>query len=350
MARSTNMIVPELLRFEGHRQLQENIDVFNGASGGAILLESKPSELALSGGDYRHKVKFARPTDLDLHVDEADPTTADTAAALAQARGASVFQSRRALGSYTRDEVIRGAATPEEFTTALAALIEEERVLAIRNVLVGAAVAAIDSMDTPSADYHILDVSTGKATSTPKVTATFAYLNRLFGKMRDAREKIRAVLMPGAALTDLIADGLDPNSVGSVLAFYQNVPNVAQLAGRTLMSADISSLYTESTSSYYDLVNILGLAAGALQATIVQIDDVTVQEIIDKKVKSWLVRQDYDIEIAIQGMRYSSTALDASELKNPTDAELATAASWEEDLSDHRECGIVKGIFNSENL
>lgn len=349
MARSTGMVIPELMTFEGLRAIQEKIDIFNEGSNGTIILNSEPAALA-AGGDYQHKVKFARPSSLDIHVDEANPGSGDSFADLVQARGARVFQSRRGGAQYTRDEIVRGVATPEEYTIALAQLFAEERLLQIRNALVGAAVAAIDSMDTPSADYHILDVSTGKATSTPKVTVTFAYLNQLFGKMRDAREKIRGVLMPGAALTDLIANGLDASSVGSVLPFYMAVPNSPQLGGRTVMSADIASLYTVSTSSYYDLVNVLGLAAGALQATIVKEDAVSVQEILTDKVKHWVVRQDYDVAYSIQGMRWGDTALDSSETINPTDAELATASMWEEDLSDHRECGIVKGVFNSESL
>ena len=32
---------------------------------------------------------------------------------------------------------------------------------------------------------------------------------------------------------------------------------------------------------------------------------------------------------------------------NPTDTELATAANWDEDLEDHRDCPIVLGSFNA---
>ncbi len=49
----------------------------------------------------------------------------------------------------------------------------------------------------------------------------------------------------------------------------------------------------------------------------------------------------FDVEYEVYGMKWG-VATD-----NPTDAQIATAANWDEDYDDHRQFKIVKGIFNA---
>jgi len=340
MSRSTNMVIPEVVQFEGVRQFMEKVDVFNAASGGAITLDYSPAYLNAIGGDYRKPIRFARPSGLDAHVDEADPATADTPATFAQAKGATVHQARRAYGKWTRDEVTRGAATAAQWSEAVAAFVADYKLEAIRNNLLGAAVAAIDSMDMPSANYHVIDATPGQA-SGAKAKFTFARLNTLLNKMGDARESITTLVFHSAVLADLIADGLSNYVVDSV-AGAMVIKDAPMAMGRNIMVIDASQLYNELTSSYYTQYYVLGLGEGALQATIVS-EDAPIEKVeTDKKVTYWTLRQDYDVEFAIQGMKWVT-----GNGTNPTDAELATAANWDEDLSDHRECRIVKGVYNA---
>ncbi|MCE5325315.1 MAG: major capsid protein, partial [Planctomycetaceae bacterium] len=53
------------------------------------------------------------------------------------------------------------------------------------------------------------------------------------------------------------------------------------------------------------------------------------------------VREDFDVQYEVYGMKWASAT------DNPTDAELATAANWDEDYQDHRQLKVVKGIFNA---
>jgi hypothetical protein len=319
----------------------EKVDVFNAATGGAIRLEYDRDWLAAAGGDHVLPVVFARPSGVDAHVDEADPASADTPASLSQAQGATVHQSRRAYLKWTRDEVFRGAMTPEQYSVAVGEFIADYKLLALRDNLLGIGAAAVDSMDTPSADYHVLNVARGK-TAGAKVKFSFGYLNTLLGKMGDAREEIVAVVMHSAVFNDLVADGLS-NYVIDTVAGAMIVRGVAQAMGRTLVVVDSATLYTELTSNYYTEYAVLGLGRGALTARIVSEDAVSLQAFDDKKVKYWTARQDYDVEYAVGGMKWTAAGTDV----NPTDAELATAARWDEFLCDHRECKIVKGVFNA---
>ena len=339
MARSTNMVIPEVVHFDGVRVFQEKIDVFNEASGGAITLSYDPGYLDAMGGDYEKPVRFARPSGLDAHQDEADPTTADTPATFAQAKGAEVLQTRRAYGKWTRDEVTRGIANGADWTTAITGFIADYKLEALRNNLLASGVAAIDSMDTPSANYHVVDGTLGKVTGA-KVKFTFARMSTLLNKMGDARQNIKTLVFHSSVLADLITDGL-ANYVVDTVAGAMIIKDAPFAMGRRIMVIDSSKLYTELDSDYYTQYNVLGLAEGALNATIVK-EDAPIEKVeTDKKVTYWTLRQDYDVKFSVQGMKWVVGTI------NPTDAELATAASWDEDLSDHRECGIVKGIYNA---
>jgi len=340
------MIIPEVTQAEGIRVFQEKVDLFNAASRGAITLGYDPSFLAQFGGDYIEPVVFARPSGGDRHTDEADPTGASTAAAITQAKGATVLQSRHDYYSWNRDEVMRGKMTPEQYSLAIGDFIANDKILALRNNIVAAGVAAIDSMDTTdgstaSLDIHILDVARGKAGGA-KVKFTFARLNTLLGKLADAREDIVTILMPSPVLVDLIADGLTNYAFDSV-AGLMVAKDVPQAMGRTLIVADVPALTSALTSSYYTEYAVLGLGVGALQARIMSEDPIDNTVVTTTKVKSYTVRQDYDVEYAVQAMKWQTVKTHI----NPTDTELATAARWDEFYGDHREAKLVKGIFNA---
>jgi len=104
MARSSNMIVPELLYNEGIRELKERMEILTSASRGTVTLSYDSAFLAQFGGDFTEPFVFARPSGGVQHSDEADPTNAVTAAAIAQAQGSTVNQTNFAYYGWTRDE------------------------------------------------------------------------------------------------------------------------------------------------------------------------------------------------------------------------------------------------------
>ena len=257
------------------------------------------------------------------------------------AKGATVFQTNRAYGQWTRDEVLRGAATPAQWSVNVATQIADQKLLALRNNLLGMGVATIDSMDTPSANYHIIDDSRGKIAGA-RAPFTFVRMNALLAKMGDARENIKAFAFHSSVLKDLIKDGLSTYGFDSVAGMLIKKDEPLAM-GRTLIVVDSSALYSALTSSYYTEYYVLGLAEGALQATIIADDEPVEKTVITTKVKTYQIRQDYDVDYSVQGMQWITPGTNI----NPTDAELLTAARWDEYLSDHRECGIVKGIYNT---
>lgn len=347
MARSTNLIVPEVATAESIRRFSDNVNTFNAAVGNCIQLSYDTAFLNANGGDFKKPMQLAMPSSVDTHADEADPDTADTAATIAHKQGSWPNQARRALLAYTRDELTRGKFSQADYSLAIGQFIADAKLKALRDVCIGAIAAAIDSADTTdgstaSANIHILDVARGKAAGA-RVKLTYPYLHQTMAKMGDAIEKIRLFVMHSANFYDLVQDNIANYKIDSV-AGAMLVSGVPAAMGRQILVVDSTSLYTVATSTYYTKYSVLGLGAGAVRAVIVSEDQVDQDTIITNKVKKWVFRQDYDVRFEIEGMKWTTTTP-----VNPTDAELLTAGSWDENYSDHRAFPAVKGIFNSSS-
>ena len=341
MARSSNLVIPEVTEAASLRRLVERIDLFNAGSNNTMTLSVDEGLLnRIGGGDHIEPIQLTRPSGIDAHVDEADPASADSAVTIAQAKGASVFQSRRAYIAHTRDEVMRGKFTPEQYSQAIGEMIADDRFVSIRERLIAIGVASIDSMDTPAANAHILDVSIGKAAgAAAEITA--ARLNTLLAKMGDAREDISTFVMHSSVFRDLVGDSITNYKVDRVAGttLHSDVPAAF---GRSIIVVDDASLTSALTSTYYDEYYTLGLGANQLNAKIISFDPISTFQDDSLKVVRWTTRQDYDVEFSVGGMKWVTAGTNV----NPTDAELATAARWDEYLSDHRECKCVKLVSN----
>ncbi len=341
MARNTSgtAIIPEITQAEGLRAFVEKMDILTDASGGAVQLTFDTEWLAANGGDFVEPVVFSQPSGGVRHSDEANPATGVTPTAISQAKGATVFQTNYAYYSWTRDMERRGKMTPQQYSIALGRILANDKFVKLRNNVVAAGVAAIDSMDTPSANYHIVDDTAGYGEGAP-VNFSHIYVNELLSKMRDAREDIVTFLMPAAIFHDLAKDSAATYKVDKV-AGANIVEGIVAAQGRRILVADIPALITTNSSGYYTHYQVLGLGVGALSARVIGEDPITMTTVTDDEVFSWTFRQDFDTEFAVQGMAWDLSPV------NPTDAELATAGNWGEFLDDHRQCKIVKGVFNS---
>lgn len=346
MARSTNLIVPEILEQEMLRQSAEKLDMFNEASLGTIVLADQPAYQALNGGDEHKTVRIKRPASLVTAMDLTAPTGTASTVALAQGSGLGVvWKGKIGPATYTDDEVLQGAKTPEDYSVAVAELFASERLLKIRNLALAAASAAIDSADTTdgstsSANIHIKDVSAGKV-SVARGKATRNNINLTLAKMGDARDRIRTIVMRSEVEADLFTEALSSTFSALETAAGQLLRVGDQaLFGKRILVADAAGLRSALTSSYYTAFSTLGLGVGAIKATIVHSGPVEVQRVVTTEVPYTLVRQDFSVLFQIAGMKWVTTTV-------PTDALLATAASWDEDYEDHRDFPIVKLVSNA---
>ena len=342
MARSTNLIIPEITEAAGLRRLLEKIDVFNAASNGTMLLEFDESLLdRIGGGDHIEPIQLTRPSGVDTHVDESDPTSSVSPVRLVQAKGATVFQKRKGYMDVSDDERDSGKFTDEQYSTHIGQTMADAMLVKLRENLIGMGLAAIDSMDTTdgstaSANLHILDVARGK-TAGSAVTATMARLNTLLALMGDAREDITTFVMHSAIFADLVGDTITNyklDNVGGVTIRR----DVVQAFGRDVMVIDSTNMQTSLTSTYYKEYETLALGPGALRVKIIKMRPPRFDTPLNTEVVSEQVRQDYTVEYSVQGMKWVTAGTNV----NPTDAELKTAARWDEFYSSHKEARLLK--------
>ena len=161
----------------------------------------------------------------------------------------------------------------------------------------------------------------------------------LVGKMGDAMQQIGCFLMPSIGYLNLVAGQLasgTPDPVSGAV-FYGNEPAAI---GRSLLVADISALQTAADSTYKADHYVLGLGPAAVTVEIVGRDPLETYRDIEKERKLTKFRQDYEIELSVAGMKWAPSSTTA----NPTEAQIATAANWDENLDDHRQSPLVMGI------
>jgi len=338
----SDMVYKDTLRAEEYRRTVEKLDVFNAAAGGAIVLESDPARQMAEGGDFTETARWKPIDGLVSARDNNNPGNDVDIKKLEMTGGKLVRQTKGCGPVAVTDIQARKAGRQFDMNSAMVNLgqqFADSKILTIRNNIIAAAVAAVDSADTPSGDVHILDVARGK-TSGNKVTATMSHLNLLLAKMGDAREDIVTFVMPSPVFADLVGDSISNYKFDRVagVTIYQDV---VQAFGRTVLVVDAPALTQELTSGYYTEYSVLGLGVGALTARIIYDQGIEIQRDILKQSSMTYVREDFDVEYEVYGMKWASTT------DNPTDAQLATAANWDEDYEDHRQLKIVKGIFNA---
>ncbi|KPK79011.1 MAG: hypothetical protein AMJ81_13940 [Phycisphaerae bacterium SM23_33] len=338
----SDVVIPEILETEQYRGLAEILDVFNEASGGCIVLASANARQASEGGEYTQWRRFKAMSGLDNRVDTDNPANTATAVKLEMTAGASVRQTRR-LGpvNFSDDAPAAAGMTREAWNANIGRQFAETQFKTIRNNIIAAAVAAVDSADTPSADCHVLDVARGK-TAGAKVAITASQLNLLLGKMADHREDIELLVMPSPVFTDLVGDQIANFKVDRIAGtlLYTDVPAAF---GRKVVVADIPALEVAQTSGYYSKYFVLGLGRGALTAEITADGPADVDRDLDTESVRNILRKDYWVDYAVRGMQWAP----AGATPNPTDAQLATAANWDEDYDDHRDLPVVKLVVNA---
>jgi len=306
------------------------------------VLESDPARQMAQGGDFTETGRWKPIDSLIARRDNDNPGTAVDVKKLEMTGGKLVSQTKGCGPVSVTDIQARKAGRQFDMNSAMVNLgqqFADNKILTIRNNIIAAAVAAVDSADTPTADVHILDVARGKV-SGAKVTATMSHINLLLAKIGDAREDIVTFVMPSAVFADLVGDSISNYKFDRVagVTIYQDV---VQAFGRTVLVVDALALSEDLTSSYHAEYSVLGLGLGALAARIIYDQGIEIQRDILKQSSMTYVREDFDVEYEVYGMKWNSATA------NPTDAQLATAGNWDEDYDDHRQFKIVKGIFNA---
>ncbi|MCE5328212.1 MAG: major capsid protein, partial [Planctomycetaceae bacterium] len=212
---AADMVYKDTLRAEEYRRTIEKIDIFNEASRGAIVLESDPARQMALGGDFTDTARWKPIDSLVSSRNNDSPGDAVNIRKLEMTGGKLVSQTKGCGPVAVTDIQARKAGRAFDMNAAMVNLgqqFADSKILAIRNNIIAAAVAAVDSADTTdgttaSANIHVLDVARGKMAG-EKVTASMAHMNLLLARMGDAREEILTFVMPSAVFADLVGDAI----------------------------------------------------------------------------------------------------------------------------------------------
>ncbi|MFP4354055.1 MAG: major capsid protein [Phycisphaerae bacterium] len=333
----SDMVYTDILRAEEYRRTVEKLDLFNTASAGALVLESDPARQLAEGGDFSETARWKPVDSLISRRDNSSPGLEVDIQKLEMTGGRLVRQTLGCGPVSITDIQARKAGRKFDMNSAMVNLgqqFADAKLLAVRNNLIAAAAASVEN----EAD-HVLDVARGH-TAGEKVTCTMAYINQMLARMGDAREQIVAFVMPSAVFADLVGDTITAYAFDRAagVTLYQDV---VQAFGRTVLVVDAPSLITAQSSGYYTEYSVLGLGVGAAVGRVVYDQGIEMQRDILRQSSVTYVREDFDVEYEIFGMKWNVAT------ENPTDAQIATTASWAADYNDPRQLKVVKGIFNA---
>lgn len=333
----SDMVYTDVLRAEEYRRTVEKLDIFNTASAGTLVLESDPARQLAEGGDF---TQTARWKPIDTLVARRDNTTPGVEVDIRKLEMTGGKLVRQTLGcgpvSIT-DIQARKAGREFDMNSAMVNLgqqFADAKLLSVRNNLIAAASAAVENEPD-----HILDVARGH-TAGEKVTCTMAHINQMLAKMGDAREQIAAFVMPSAVFADLVGDTITAyafDRAAGVTLYH----DVIQAFGRGVLVVDAPALIVDQTSGYYTEYSVLGLGVGAAVGRIVYDQGIEMQRDILRQSSVTYVREDFDVEYEIFGMKWNTAT------ENPTDAQIATTGNWAADYADARQLRVVKGVFNA---
>ena len=334
---SNDMVYQDILRAEEYRRTVEKLDIFNAASGGTIVLESDPARQVAEGGDFTQTGRWKPINSLVSRRDNESPATDADIRKLEMTGGKLVRQTLGCGPVSVTDIQARKAGRKFDMNSAMVNLgqqFAEAKLLKIRDNLISAASAAVDNVNS-----HVIDVSRGH-TAGGKITCSMAYINQMLAMMGDSREQIAAFVMPSAVFADLVGDTIASYAFDRAagVTLYQDV---VQAFGRAVLVADAPALINAQSSDYHSEYTVMGLGAGALTGTILYDQGVEIQRDILRQSGITYVREDFDVEYEVFGMKWDDIE------DNPTDAELATSANWASDYDDHRQLRVVKGVFNA---
>ena len=213
----------------------------------------------------------------------------------------------------------------ESAERAIGRKIADQAALEIRNRLLGMAVGAIASIDTPSSDCHISDIYVASSTK-GKLTFTTLLAARML--LADNYNRLTTVVMHSNAFSDLVLDGITNYTVES-LAGMTIISNAANAMGLRIIVCDDPALRVTCAQDYVKYHTLL-LGPDALGLIWHRRLHIEAERRLDFEAPYWRILGNHDFAPHLAGMSWNSAA-------NPSNADLADPSMWDEAYDDHRQ-------------
>jgi len=282
--------------------LDQMINAFNGASGGAITLSNEGMT-----GDFMRESFFASLAAARRRVDRYSSNGSQSATALSELKASKVkvaggfgpVSYEPSQMTWLRRPTQQGV---QAASTAFAELLLQDQL----NSAIAALVAAIENNSGVTNDVS------GAA------GMDYGAINSAHAKFGDASNRIVTNMMTGTVAHKLVGDNL---TNGEQL-FRAGDVTVIDILGKNVVITDAPALYEAGTPNKS---KVLGLVQGA--ATVEGASDVVsnVETSNGKERIETTMQVDYSFTLGLRGYSWD----EANGGKSPTDAELATGTNWD---------------------
>jgi hypothetical protein len=326
---------PQLASEYSSAAFVENLQLLDQALGVVKTLSAGSYQSSLGGGgQFVDLPYFANIASLIVRRDLAS-TSAPSDLDITGGEDKAVILRRRAGPvKFTEDLFIRGLrreSVEQEVGRQIGNMAGSE----VRQRLLSVAIAALDSLDTPSANAHINDVYS--TTTKAKLTLSNLYDTRM--KLGDAYNRLSTVVCHSEAFADLVADTIGNYKVENVGGFTV-VTGLPQAFGMRIVVVDDANLKNNNGSDYKKYRTLI-LGPGALGLIYHQRLRIEAERRLDFEAPYWRVLANFDFAPHLFGMKWTSATT------NPDNTALGTASNWDEAYNDHREVLCAELIHNA---
>lgn len=282
--------------------LDQQINAFNAASGGSIVLSSEGMT-----GDYMRESFFASLAGARRRVDRYATNSTQAATDLTELKGSKVkiaggfgpVRYEPSSMTWLQRPTQQGV---EAASVAFAELLVQDQL----NTAIAALVAALENNAAVTND-----VSASAA-------ITYGAINNAHAKFGDSSGQIVANVMNGATAHKLVGDNL---TNGTRLFEARNV-NVIDILGKAVIVTDAPAL---SQSGAPNKSKVLGLVSGAAEVSNSSDIITNVQTNNGNERIETTFQADYTFALGLKGYSWDET----NGGKSPTDAEIATGTNWD---------------------
>lgn len=289
--------------------LGQKTDVFNAASGGAIVLSS-----AAWKGDFSKESFFNQIASARRRVDRYAAIAVQAPTALTQGEHVGVK--------------VAGGFGPVLFEPSQMTWLNEDPASAIRAISEGFSDALLQDQLNTAIASAVAAVS-GQAALVNDVSATAGLtlnaLNNSHAKFGDQSQLLVADVMTGAAWHKLVDKALTNSSQ----LFASGNVMVVDILGKRYVISDIPALYEAGTPNKSKVLSVTasGIIVDNTSDIIANMDTSNGNTRIQT---TW--QADYSFGLKLKGYSWDVT----NGGKSPTDAELATASNWDKAVAENK--------------
>lgn len=295
----------ELLRMGITETIEQNVDAFNAASNGTIILNSQSLE-----GNFTEE-SFIKALAASSLVQRRDYTAnGDLTPAKLEEDSVNTVKLSRTYGpvASTYDAWNRSNRSIDTFSLAFG---KELGVAIMADMLESSIIAGITAT-------QVTNTAVGDG------SAVFSYTNIIDGleTMGDKGGRIDCLVMHSNTYYSMVDKSLSMNALDTVGGMTIREGGTYSL-GLPVLTFDSPSFLLEA-----GIYGILGLTAGALKA--IESDDMIMrtQDMLLKSNLQMVMQGESSYNIGVKGCTFATT------VDNPTNVQLATAANWSYKYSD----------------